>query len=151
MKSVFGFAETQRALRGIQGKIQSRTKQAFQDAALMIERAAKENIAHGRTDWPALKPATIKARKKRRKKPKGRHDQPLYDRGTLMRSIHSEAEEMMAAVGSGLKHSPVHEFGTKTAGRKRNVTIPARAYLEPAANENMHKVKEIFVRRLRGH
>ncbi|MGB3341323.1 MAG: HK97-gp10 family putative phage morphogenesis protein [bacterium] len=142
MKTVFGFRETQRYLKMMQSKVEQRTNRALQDAALVVERAAKENIVHGRSDWPALKPSTLARRK---------DNKPLYDTGDLMRSIHSDAGEMRAVVGSGRRDAPVHELGTKTAGRKKNVNIPARPYLEPACRENMNKVKEVFVQRLRGH
>jgi phage gpG-like protein len=142
MKSVFGFRETQRALQMIQCKLVERSKKAMQDAVLIIERAAKENIVHGRTDWPALSPATLARRKDNR---------PLYDKGTLLRGIHSEADEMQGVVGSGEEYAPTHELGTKTAGRTRNITVPARSYLEPACREHMREIKEVYVRRLRGH
>ena len=142
MNSVFGFDETQKALAGLQSKLASRMRQAMQDAALIVENAAKENIVHGRTDWPALSPSTLARRK---------DNKPLYDTGDLMRGIHSEAEEMRAVIGSGREDAPVHEFGATTAGRSRNIKIPARPYLEPALLENFREVQEIFVRRLRGH
>jgi len=142
MNSVFGFRETQRALQMVQHKLVERSKKAMQDAVLVIERAAKENIVHGRNDWPALSPATLARRK---------GNKPLYDKGTLLRSIHSEADEMQGVVGSSEEYAPVHEFGTNTAGRSRNVTVPARPYLEPACRENMNRVKEIFIERLRGN
>ena len=142
MKTVFGFRETQHHLRVFQAKLGQRTTSALRDAALVVERAAKENIVHGRSDWPALKPSTLARRK---------DNKPLYDTGDLMRSIHSDADEMRAVTGSGRIDAPVHEFGTTTAGRKRNVNIPARPYLEPACRENMNEVKKIFVQRLRGH
>lgn len=140
MKTVFGFEETQRFLKRAQERLGTITTEALREAALVVERAAKENIVHGRTDWPALSPATLKYRN---------DDRPLYDKGTLLRSIHSEAEEEKAVIGSGLKYAPVHEFGTATAGRSRNIRIPARPYLEPAANENMKEIKEVFVRKLK--
>jgi phage gpG-like protein len=142
MNTVFGFNETYRALSMLQSKLESRMRQAMQDASLVVERAAKENIAHGRTDWPALRPSTLARRK---------DNKPLYDTGDLMRSIHSEADEMRAVTGSGREDAPVHEFGTKTAGRSRNITIPQRSYLGPAFTENFREVQEIFVQRLRGH
>lgn len=142
MQSVFGFNETKRALSMMQIKLQQRTKDAMRDATLIIERAAKENIQHGRTDWPALKPATLARRK---------DNKPLYDKGTLMRSIHSEADETRGVVGSSLDYAPVHELGTKTAGRSKNITIPQRAYIEPACREHFKEVQGIFIRRIRGH
>jgi len=142
MQSVFGFNETKRALSMMQIKLQQRTKKAMQDATLIIERAAKENIQHGRADWPALKPATLARRK---------DSKPLYDKGTLMRSIHSEADETRGVVGSSLDYAPAHELGTKTAGRSKNITIPQRAFIEPACREHFKEVQGIFIQRIRGH
>lgn len=142
MRTVFGFNETRRALSMMANKLQQRTKKAMQDATLIIERAAKENIQLGRADWPALKPATLARRK---------DNKPLYDKGTLMRSIHSDADEARGVVGSSLDYAPVHELGIKTAGRSKNITIPQRAYLEPACREHFKEVQGIFIRRIRGH
>lgn len=142
MQSVFGFRETQRALSMMPNKLKQRTEKAMEDATLIIERAAKENIQHGRTDWPALKPATLAHRK---------DNKPLYDKGTLMRSIHSEADETRGVVGSSLDYAPAHELGTKTAGRSKNITIPQRAFIEPACREHFKEVQGIFIRRIRGH
>lgn len=142
MQSVFGFRETQRALSMMPNKLKQRTEKAMQDATLIIERAAKENIQHGRTDWPALKPATLAHRK---------DNKPLYDKGTLMRAIHSEADEERGVVGNSLDYAPAHELGTKTAGRSKNITIPQRAFIEPACREHFKEVQGIFIRRIRGH
>lgn len=142
MQTVFGFNETRRALSMMANKLQQRTKKAMQDATLIIERAAKENIQHGRADWPALKPSTLAKKKK---------PTPLYEEATLLRSIHSEADEERGVVGSEEDYAPVHEFGTKIAGRSKNITIPQRAYLEPACREHFKEVQGIFIRRIRGH
>jgi len=142
MKAVFGFQETQRAMRTLQSTLERRCGNAMKQAALLIEREAKRNIAYGRTDWPALSPATLKRRK---------DNKPLYDTGTLLRSIHSEIEEQRAVIGSDRDYAPVHEFGTTTAGRSKNVAIPKRPYLEPAFVENYKQIKEIFVQKIRGH
>jgi len=68
-----------------------------------------------------------------------------------MTSIHSEADETRGVVGSSLGYAPVHEFGTKTAGRSKNITIPQRAFIEPACREHFKEVQGIFIQRIRGH
>jgi phage gpG-like protein len=73
----------------------------------------------------------------------------LWDTGTLLRSIHSEVEATRGVIGSGLKYAPVHEFGTTSAGANNNITIPARHYLEPAANENIDKIRKVFLAELK--
>jgi len=166
-----------RFLRDFPGRIERAMLEGLKDCAYLVERAAKENIAYGRSDWPRLKKSTILARI--RKTQKGRETlarvrtlreigasvhyrasvirrelgyrpfRPLLDTGTLMRSIKSEVEGHRAIVGSSLEYAPVHEFGTTRAGRRRNVRIPARPYLRPAAEENVEEMRELFVRRLR--
>jgi len=140
MKTVFGFEETSRFLKKMGSGIEERMERAMQKATLVVEAAAKENIVHGRAEWPALAPSTLARRKDSR---------ILYDQGTLLRSIHSEASAMQGVIGSGLKYAPVHEFGCNNAGINRDVTISQRSYLEPAAAENVEKIKEVYIEELK--
>ena len=145
MNTIFGYDQLTRYMSRLSNQLGARLKDGLQDAALIVEKAAKENIVHGRADWPALKhPGRRIARISRKQKT------PLYDTGTLMRSIHSEVEETQAVIGSGVKYAPTHEFGTERAGRTRSIRIPKRPYLTPAVEENMRQIKEIFIKRLRG-
>lgn len=140
MKTVFGFERAQAFLKKIGDDAETRMERAMKKATLVVETAAKENIRNGRTDWPALSPLTLLRKK---------DDRMLWDTGTLLRSIHSEVEATRGVIGSGLKYSPVHEFGTTSAGANNNITIPARSYLEPAANENLDKIRKVFLAELR--
>jgi len=140
MKTIFGFDEASSFLKKMSSGMEERMERAMQKAVLVVEAAAKENIVHGRTDWPALRPLTLARRKDNR---------ILYDQGTLLRSIHSEATAMQGVIGSPLKYAPVHEFGCHNAGVNRDVTIPQRSYLEPAAVENVEKIKDVYVEELK--
>uniref|UniRef100_A0A7C6A7U5 Phage virion morphogenesis protein n=1 Tax=candidate division WOR-3 bacterium TaxID=2052148 RepID=A0A7C6A7U5_UNCW3 len=145
MESIFGFTQLSRYLSRLQDQFNSRLHNALQDAALLVEKAAKENIIYGRADWPALKqPGRRLARVSRRQRT------PLLDTGTLLRSIHSQVEEFQAVIGSGVKYAPTHEFGTERAGRTHSIRIPKRPYLTPAIEENLRQIKEIFIKRLQG-
>jgi HK97 gp10 family phage protein len=136
VKTVFGFDQAQAFLKKIGDDAEKRMERAMKKATLVVETAAKENIRNGRSDWPALSPLTLLRKK---------DDRMLWDKGTLLRSIHSEVEATRGVIGSGLIYSPVHEFGTTSAGANNNITIPARPYLEPAANENLDKIREVFI------
>ncbi len=140
MKSVFGFDQAQAFLKKLGDDAETRMERAMKKATLVVETAAKENIRHGRTDWPALSPLTLLRKK---------DNHMLWDKGTLLRSIHSEVESTRGVIGSGLLYSPVHEFGTTSAGANNNITIPARPYLEPAANENINNIRDAFLDELK--
>jgi phage gpG-like protein len=164
MQAIFGYDQLTRYMSRLSNQLGSRLKDGLQDAALIVEKAAKENILHGRADWPAIKLISLLHRKKISQT----QPTPLLDTGTMLRSIHSEVEESQAIIGSGLKYAPPHEFGCdikvtpkmriflhfigihlKTSTSK--IHIPARPYLTPAVQENMRGIKEVFIKRLRGH
>jgi phage virion morphogenesis protein len=145
MNSIFGFTQLTTYVQKLKSDLPHRVHDGLKDAALLIVKATKENILHGRADWPAIKhPERRVARISRTQ------TTPLLDTGTLMRSIHSEVEPTVAIIGSNLKYAPPHEFGTDRAGRSHSVHIPARPYLTPAAQENMPEIKSIFIKRLQG-
>jgi phage gpG-like protein len=141
VKTVFGFERAQAFLKKMGNDVEKRMERAMKKATLVVETAAKDNIWKGRTDWPALSPLTIIRKGDNRM---------LYEHGNLLRSIHSEADATRGIIGSDLKIiSPVHEFGTTSAGANNNITIPARSYLEPAANENLDKIRKVFLAELK--
>ncbi len=140
MKSVFGFDQAQAFLKKLGDDAETRMERAMKKATLIVETAAKENIRHGRTDWPALSPITLLRKKDNRM---------LWNTGDLLRDIHSEAEATRGVIGCGLKYSPVHEFGTTSAGASRSITIPARSFLAPAANENIGQIKKVYLAELK--
>lgn len=145
MENIFGYTQLAHFMSRLQHQLSSRLKEALRDSALIVVKAAKENIVHGRADWPMLKhPERRTARVSRKQKT------PLLDTGTMLRSVHSEVEETQAVIGSGVKYAPPHEFGTERAGRSRSIRIPKRPYLTPAVQENMRQIKEVFIKRLRG-
>ena len=56
----------------------------------------------------------------------------LWEHGDLEGSVHSQASKDSVTIGAGghvAPYAPVHQRGTKRAGRGRKVTIPAREYL----------------------
>jgi HK97 gp10 family phage protein len=144
-QNIFGFSALTSYMQKLQSDLPNRVHAGLKDAALLVVKATKENILHGRADWPAIKhPERRVARISRTQ------TTPLFDTGRLMRDIHSEVEPAAAIIGSGLKYAPPHEFGTERAGRSHSIRIPARPYLAPAVQENMSEIKSIFVKRLQG-
>ena len=55
--------------------------------------------------------------------------QPLLDTGRLRNSITSVYDSRSATIGTNVVYAPVHQFGSKRAGRGRRTRIPARPYL----------------------
>jgi len=179
MEYLFGFRDVTEYLSRLNGRLDRALQEALTDAALLIEKEAKQNIAQGRPEWPRLSRKTILARMRRRKA--GRQAlararrlrrqgasvmeraaamrnilrrsaasspyAPLYDTGTLMRSITHEVERDRAIVGPTVVYAAIHEFGGM-AGRGRRVRIPARPYLVPAARENLGRIREIYMSRV---
>jgi len=145
MQTIFGFTQLTSYMQKLKSDLPNRIYDGLKSAALLIEKAAKENIIHGRAEWPAIKYPERRVSKKSRTQAT-----PLLDTGTLMCSIHSEVEKTQAIIGSGLKYAPPHELGTTRAGRTRSTTIPKRPFLTPAAKENIKEIQSIFVKKLQG-
>jgi len=113
-------------------------EQILRLAGVFLEGKIKETIQRGRSEWPPLKPATIKRKKS---------SKPLIDTGKLLNSITSKVEGDTAKVGIFGEYAivaAVHEFGTNRAGRGRNVVIPARPYLRPTFDENKEEIEKII-------
>ena len=81
--------------------------------------------------WEALKPATIKAKKR-----KGLAHRGILQRYLeLSRSIRAtDPTDNSVTVGASPTYALIHQMGGK-AGRGRKVTIPARPYLGVSAEE----------------
>lgn len=159
--------------------IAARSGDGLKDCALIVNKAAKENIRNGRADWPALAPISLAHRtsKLSRGRKVGRQGRtpdsrslnrtPLLDTGRLMRDIHEECEPDIAVVGCSLVYAPSHELGAKIKVTPKmraylhsigihlkpsttHITIPKRAFLEPAARENMDLMQAAMIRALNG-
>ncbi|HUT90467.1 MAG TPA: hypothetical protein VMY37_13275 [Thermoguttaceae bacterium] len=175
--STFGFEQAARGLEKLGRDIAGRSADGLKDCALIVNKAAKENIRNGRADWPAIKPISLAHRKSKvsRGVPVGRQNRtpesikqnttPLYDYGRLMRDIHEECEPDIAIVGCSLVYAPPHELGAriKVTAKMRgylhsidihlkpsttHITIPKRAFLAPAAQENIEEMRAAMVRAL---
>ena len=177
--STFGFEQAARGLERLGRDIAARSGDGLKDCALIVNKAAKENIRNGRADWPALSPISLAMRRSRlsRGVKSGRQGKtedsrslnrpPLLDHGRLMRDIHEECEPTIAVVGCSVKYAPPHELGMiiKVTAKMRawlhwhgihlkpsttHITIPKRAFLEPAAQENMELMQATMIRALNG-
>ncbi len=170
---LFGFDEFTGYLNRLAGRLDRALQEALTSAALLLEREAKQNIAGGRPEWPRLSRSTVLSRIRRRQagrralararrlrragasaysraaalkrgmKSITNPFTPLYDTGTLMRSITHEVEPHRAIVGPTVEYATVHEFGGR-AGRGRRIRVPARPFLRPAARESMDDLRRIF-------
>jgi len=177
--STFGFPQAAAGLAKLARDLGSRSGEGLKDCALIVTKAAKENINHGRADWPALKPISLANRTSklsrgrkvgkqgRTEDSRARNRTPLLDTGRLMRDIHEECEPDIAVIGCSLVYAPSHELGAhiKVTARMRaflhfkgihlkpgttHITIPKRAFLVPAAQENIDQMRQAMVRALNG-
>lgn len=157
MLYTYGFGEFAGYLQGAERRFQGALADGLRDSAAIVERRAKTNVQRGRPEWAPLAPATRAARM--RKSPSARAGErqgkrgvtPLYDEGTMLRSISHEVEDqdLVAVVGSSVGYAAVHELGTSRAGKGRSNTIPARPFLQPAAEEGLEECKGAMRERVR--
>jgi phage virion morphogenesis protein len=100
-----------------------RTRAALLDGVIQTSfRQSKSPLGEA---WKALAPSTVASRRKGSSK-------PLVDTGEMRQSITIVAGKdriTFGISGAPQQYGPVHQFGTSRAGRKRNVTIPRRAFL----------------------
>ena len=87
--------------------------------------------------------------------------------GNLRRSINTEVEDngksVIGIIGTAVKYGPIHETGGTIRPVKgkylkfaikgqwksvREVTIPARPYLQPSLTENRDKIRDIIIRNI---
>jgi phage gpG-like protein len=177
--STFGFPQAAAGLAALAHDLGARQAAGLKDCALIVTKAAKENINHGRPEWPALKPISLSLRRSKlsRGVKSGRQGRtedsrsanrtPLLDVGRLMKDIHEECEPTIAVIGCSLKYAPPHEFGARIKVTRRmraylhfigihlkpsttHITIPKRAFLVPAAHENLDQMRAAMIRALGG-
>jgi phage gpG-like protein len=177
--STFGFPSAVAGLAALAQNLASRQASGLKDCALIVTKAAKENINHGRADWPALKPISLAHRvsklsrgrkvgkQGRTEDSRSRNRTPLLDTGRLMRDIHEEIEPTIAVIGCSLVYAPSHELGAhiKVTPKMRgylhsigihlkpsttHITIPQRAFLVPAVRENIDQMRAAMIRALNG-
>lgn len=146
----FGMDELGGFLHRLPRRMDDATREGLTDCALIVERNVKLGIKTGRPEWAPLAESTKESRK--RKSPSARRQggmTPLWDQGTLLRSVDHEVGDSEAVVGVSVGYGAVHEEGTNRAGRGHNVTIPARPFLEPAAKESEEDCRIAFGKRVR--
>ncbi len=66
MRHIFGFNELARYMNQLNDRLARALREGLKDVAEVIEKAAKENIIYGRSEWPRLKKSTILARIRKR-------------------------------------------------------------------------------------
>ena len=115
-----GPADLRPAMKEIGEELRNSTRARFQVGA-----------APDGTPWLPLAADTLLNRLRR-----GRHgNKPLIDTGQLSKTIRYQIIDGGAGVvigtnrNFGRANAAVHQFGTRRAGRGRNVTIPARPFL----------------------
>ena len=148
----FGFQELLSRVHALPGAMDRAKSGWLKDSALIVEKAAKENIVCGRDEWPPLAASTVAARRARKsysKKALLESIKPLYETGRMMRSITHEVEDEAAYIGWTVPYGSVHEFGTTSAGPTRSTTIPARPHMVPAAEENLDRMRSALVKRIK--
>ncbi|MCX7731622.1 MAG: phage virion morphogenesis protein [candidate division WOR-3 bacterium] len=139
----FGFEQALTALRSYPDRLRRAMDEGLKDASSIIIAAAKQNIQLGRPEWLPIKFPSRRVARISRTQPT-----PLFDTGTMMRSIHAEYEPHIAYIGWGVRYGAVHEFGTTRAGRTRSIAIPARPHLYPAWTENKDRCVDAFRKRI---
>ncbi|VEJ09741.1 phage virion morphogenesis protein [Actinobacillus delphinicola] len=74
----------------------------------------------------------------------------LRDSGTLEKSIRTAYSRHHAEVGTNEKYAPVHQFGTKNAGRNHNTIIPARPFLSLTLQDENELLDDVgdYLRRI---
>lgn len=108
-------------------------KQALQHTQ---EAFTKEGFTdHTLSKWPEVerrKPLPPrKDGKKRKKKSAYNRRKILHGTGNLKRSFSYQADAQKVEISSDSEYAAVHNYGTDTAGRNRNVSIPKRMFLSP--------------------
>jgi phage gpG-like protein len=93
--------------------------------------------------WPALEDSTIVSRRKG-----GGGAKILQDTGALHRDWELMSNKSRGIIQSAHKYSGVHEYGTKKAGRNRNVTIPQRKIF-PTVKQARKIIHTAFVEHLK--
>ena len=108
-------AAATRGLRRLHDNLSRRSADALKDAGSVVLNAAKQNILHGRSDWPPVKRPDL-----RRSIVSRSQTTPLLDTGRLMRDIHMEAEPEVVVVGNSLAitHRPTNSARSSTSPRK---------------------------------
>ena len=115
----------------------------------------KTSTAPDGSVWPELSEKTVLARMNKTGKGlrSGTGTKPLVDTGQLSSTIRYQIADGGASVvigtnrSFGAYNSSIHQYGTSRAGRKRNVTIPARPFLGLSA-EDERTVLDIIVKHL---
>ncbi len=67
---------------------------------------------------------------------RSREGKALRDTGALWDSINTAVTKKTAQVGTNEEYAAVHQFGTNKAGRGKNITIPARPFLQLTKRDN---------------
>lgn len=119
--------------------VQRRAEGALNQAAQVIEQAAKDEIGHyqpavgGHPAWSQLADATLAHHASM-----GVGDTPLMVTGELYASIEHESVGGSAVIGTKMDVGAYQEFGTDT--------IPPRPFMGPAAFTSKGKVEKIMAR-----
>lgn len=112
--------------------LEKEKEEILKKAGAFLEGAIKETITKGRSEWPPLKPETIKR--------KG-SSKPLIDTGKLRASITHKVEGDVVKVGVFGEEqaliAAVHEFGSP----KKN--IPQRSFMRVTADEKEKDVQRL--------
>lgn len=114
------FNDTTPLMKMLAGELQSKVAENF--------------TQEGRPTWQPLK---------------HRNGQILKDSGTLEKSIRTAYNRHQAEVGTNVDYAPVHQFGTKHAGRNRNTVIPARPFLSLTPQDESELLDDVrtYIRR----
>lgn len=153
------FSDPLKPLLALSGRIQASKKLILTTAAVALEGAIKEELSHpgtgriyvvGRTKGRLRKDGTRGKGKVTTHQASAPGEPPAPDEGVLRNSIHHEVDDEKATVGTNEKRAAALNNGTTTAGRKHNVTIKPRPFMEPALIKVRGKLNGIVVSGLRG-
>ncbi len=114
--------------------LQKEKEEILRKAGAFLEGAIKQTITEGRSEWPPLKPETIRRKKSSR---------PLIDTGKLRNSITHKVEAdrnrvLVGVFGEYAVVAAVHEFGAP------GKNIPERGYIRPTFDEKKDEVRRLI-------
>lgn len=123
----------------LQMAVQHQAEHALKNAAVLIEKTAKEEIGYYQPSvgpfqsWQALAPSTLDHHTAM-----GAGDTPLLITGELYASIEHESVGSEAVIGTKMDIGAYQEFGTDR--------IPPRPFMGPAVFVNKEKIERIMAK-----
>jgi HK97 gp10 family phage protein len=144
-----GYNDLMRVMRSMFGNFKDMEEKAMSKSVEVVKKAARNNIRHGRPDWPPHQDGKTGLIRN--------HQLINSIRGTVI----SEGDNVHGVVYTDLEYAVYHELGTygcsvrrggpATAPVHTGRSIPARPFLLPALMDNQDKVARVFVDELRSN